>query len=669
MRKHYLLMLLGLTAFGASAQTFSEDFEAYTSGDYIAESSEEWDTWGSKPGSNEDVQIVDNNAHSGTQSIYLSSTTGGPQDLVLPFGATHDLGLFDLELMLKVETGKGAYFNIQGEEKAGESWVLNFQSSKTGDFEVYNDAGVLLRGTISNDEWTKVGLKADLTYNKWSFYINDALAGSWNNEVNTLGGLNLYPVNNMDENGGSGYWIDDVSFAYQSVELTGTNATITKVDYDGVRLVGKEMNIESVVRNVGNEVISAVELSYSYNGESQKQTFSKLSLASGATAVLSFDAPITLGAEEALLTAEILAVNTTSGDDNNDDNTLVTTITPIIPGANRMVVLEEGTGTWCGWCPRGAVSLEQLEEKYGDYFQGIAIHSGDPMAAPLYTQQFVDAYVPGFPSGQLNRSQTLGMNPGASESAFLEALVEPAVTSMEIGGSLSDGSMLTVSVTYKFSEAVNEQLRVACAIVENGVTGTDEDYGQSNYYANNANGDMFGWEDKPSTVPASDMVYHDVARAISPSFRGSDELPATLSAGESHTFQFTFELSEEWDLEELHIVPLCFKEDNTIENGASFTLNETVENDLAEGQLIAGVSQMTKTDLIKMYPNPATSQVNFISQGAGILTIYNMAGKLVQTENIHSGVQTLSIEAFETGIYTVRFTSAQGVSNTTLVVK
>jgi len=669
MRKHYLLMLLGLTTFGASAQTFSEDFEAYSPGDYIAESSENWDTWGSKPGSNEDVQVVDNDGHSGSQSIYLSSVSGGPQDLVLPFGATHDLGLFDLELMLKVETDKGAYFNIQGEQKAGESWVLNFQSSKTGDFEVYNDAGVLVRGTINNNEWTKIALKADLTYNKWSFYVNDVLAGSWNNEVNTLGGLNLYPVNNMDENTGSGYWVDDVSFSHESVELTGTNATITKINYSGVRLIGKEMNIESELRNLGEEMITDVELSYTYNGKSEKQTFNGLSLASAATAVLSFDAPITLGNEEAALTAQILTVNTTSGDDNNDDNTLSTTISPIIPGANRMVVLEEGTGTWCGWCPRGAVSLEQLEEKYGDYFQGIAIHSGDPMAAPFYTQQFVDAYVPGFPSGQLNRSQTLSMNPGASESAFLEALVEPAVTSMEIGGSLSDGNTLTVSVTYTFSEAVNEQFRVACAIVENGVTGTTEDYGQSNYYANNANGDMFGWEDKPSKVPASDMVYHDVARAISPSFRGSDDLPATLSAGESHTFQFTFELSEEWDQQELHIVPLCFKEDNTIENGASFTLNETVESDLAEGQLIAGVTQAAKADLLKIYPNPAASQVNFISKEDGVLTIYNMAGKLVQAENVHSGLQTMSLDAFETGVYTVRFTSAHGVSNATLVVE
>ncbi len=161
-----------------------------------------------------------------------------------------------------------------------------------------------------------------------------------------------------------------------------------------------------------------------------------------------------------------------------------------------MVVIEEGTGTWCGWCPRGAVSLEQLEEKYGDYFQGIAIHSGDPMAAHLYTQQFVDAYVPGFPSGQLNRTQTLSMNPGASESAFLEALLAPAVTSMEVGAELTDGNQLTVSVKYTFSEAVNEQFRVACALVENGVSGTESGYAQSNYYANNANGDMFGWEDK-----------------------------------------------------------------------------------------------------------------------------------------------------------------------------
>lgn len=669
MRKYYLMFVASLAVSAVSAQTFSDDFESYANGDYIAQASEDWETWGDKPGSNEDVKVVNTEARSGSQSLYLSSTDGGPEDLVLPFGGTHTIGSLELKMAIQVETGKGSYFNIQGDEKAGETWVLNFQSGASGEFELYNDQEVLVRGNMNNGEWIEMKLVADLSYNRWSFFMDNEMIVSWNNAVNSIGGLNLYPVNNMDENAGAGYWVDDVSYTYAAFEPSGLNAALTKISYEGVRLEGSELVVSADVRNLGADEISSVELEYSYQGAKASQTFTGLSLTSANTATLNFDAPITLGADAAELNVEIVKVDAKSDDDNVSDDRLSAQLSPIVPGANRMVILEEGTGTWCGWCPRGAVSLEQLEEKYGDYFQGIAIHSGDPMSAQPYTQQFVDAYVPGFPSGQLNRDQTLSMNPGASESAFLEALLVPAVTSMDVGAELTDGNQLTVSVTYTFSEAVNEQFRVACALVENGVTGTDPGYAQSNYYANNANGEMFGWENKPSTVPASDMVYHDVARAISPSFRGSDALPAAMSAGESHTFQFTFEIAKDWNVEEMRIVPLCFKADNSIENGASFVFEEALEIDLQEGVVISGVTEFPASSTLQVYPNPATAQITVINEEQGLLEVYNMAGGLVLSHSLTTAKETVDVETLETGMYTLRFTSTQGVSNSSLVVK
>ena len=48
------------------------------------------------------------------------------------------------------------------------------------------------------------------------------------------------------------------------------------------------------------------------------------------------------------------------------------------------VVGEEATGTWCGWCPRGAVALNWMDHDYEGYWQGIAVHNGDPMSDADY---------------------------------------------------------------------------------------------------------------------------------------------------------------------------------------------------------------------------------------------------------------------------------------------
>ena len=51
----------------------------------------------------------------------------------------------------------------------------------------------------------------------------------------------------------------------------------------------------------------------------------------------------------------------------------------------RTVVYEEGTGTWCGWCPLGGFLLDELGRQHPDRFVGIAVHRNDEMATYTYT--------------------------------------------------------------------------------------------------------------------------------------------------------------------------------------------------------------------------------------------------------------------------------------------
>lgn len=43
----------------------------------------------------------------------------------------------------------------------------------------------------------------------------------------------------------------------------------------------------------------------------------------------------------------------------------------------KRVLLEQFTGSWCGWCVDGSYVMELLEEDYPDTFIGCKIHNGD----------------------------------------------------------------------------------------------------------------------------------------------------------------------------------------------------------------------------------------------------------------------------------------------------
>jgi hypothetical protein len=125
MKKILLVFATLLVHTVLSSQTFTDDFESYTVGDMLAETSPDWETWTSANGGADDVAVSSANAHSGNNSIYFSSTstTGGPADVVLPFPAELNVGQFNLEMWLYINAGTGAYFNLQEESAIGTSWA------------------------------------------------------------------------------------------------------------------------------------------------------------------------------------------------------------------------------------------------------------------------------------------------------------------------------------------------------------------------------------------------------------------------------------------------------------------------------------------------------------------------------------------------------------------
>lgn len=214
---------------------------------------------------------------------------------------------------------------------------------------------------------------------------------------------------------------------------------------------------------------------------------------------------------------------------------------------DRKPVLEEATGTWCGWCPRGMVTLEYLKGKYPDFI-GVAAHCGDIMQDDIYGYGLARMVEGGFPSGLVNRTKIVDMNKSSSESAYKSALNNRPAASLQLSKPefSADSTAISVDLTAKFAfnhSMANECFRFAYVLTEDNVRGTTDDYTQQNYYAGGSKGVMGGFESLPSVVPASQMVYNDVARYISGSFYGvENSVPATLVKDQEVKFPYTIEV-------------------------------------------------------------------------------------------------------------------------------
>jgi len=649
MKKFYVLLVVAFLGYSTYGQTFQDDFESYSSSDKLAASSPTWGAWsGINGGGADDISISTARAHSGTNAVRFASNaeSGGPADIVLHFGNEINSGQFSLSFEMFVETGKSAYFNLQQESKPGEVWVMDAYFNNDATFRINNSIiGTRVLSTYTQNEWINIRFEIDLNTNTYELFIDETSVGTFQNNNQQIASLNFYPTQGND------YHIDDVTYNYVPYNATSKNASLTFIDGVEGFLAGATVTPSIQLRNLGTEDIGDAEIKLSYNGYSKSQSFTDLNLENGAYKSLEWE-NIVIAPGENQLVAEILKIDGGS-DDNTSDNSKTLFLDPISPTPGRLVIGEEATGTWCGWCPRGAVALENMDQKYHGFFQGIAVHNGDPMVNGNYDRG-LGTIISGYPSGSVDRGADI--DPGNFEEGFLERIVtEPAGVMTTAATFDEETRELKVSLTTKFNQDISGNYKIACVIIEDSVTGTSSAYRQANYYSGGARGEMGGYENLPNPVPAEDMVYNHVARSISPNFGGLPNAFGDVLMGESKTHEFSFDINYYWNPEKFHIVGLLIEPGGRISNGSSATIGDALEVDYASGELVVGVLNLDPTNL-SVSPNP-TSDFIKINIGDG-LTKYEAAlmdvqGKVLWEGMVSDGYE-INVSEFVPGTYILK---------------
>ncbi|MDH6353943.1 thiol-disulfide isomerase/thioredoxin [Dysgonomonas sp. PH5-45] len=306
----------------------------------------------------------------------------------------------------------------------------------------------------------------------------------------------------------------------------------------------KPFSVNGRFYNRGTTKINSLDVTYKVgDNEAKTITFSDLNLYHNFGK--DFEINDLSCAQEGTYPVEITFSNINGGVDEDiiSDNTKTSNILFANILFGRKHVAEEATGTWCSWCPRGAVALAYLKENYPDSFIGIAVHGPSIVKDPMTD----DAYILGmnryggseYPKATFNRDDVI--DPGNIPSLF-EA--SELLTSMRVTlyGDFVDDTKKQVKLTAAITSALanpDAQYKLAFAVIENDVTGTGDLYNQLNSYSDGRNGEMGGFEKLPNPVPADQMVYQEVARGIFP-FEGiNGSVPTTLNQLEPVTFDYT----------------------------------------------------------------------------------------------------------------------------------
>ena len=651
--------------------TFCDDFETYQNGDPIAETSPSWNTWGELMTGTiipfaDDVNISTTMAYSGDFSLYLKDDIIDTQDVILVFDTTLNItnitagslstpyttGIFNFSQMMYIVQGKKGYINFQAENIPGVSWALEVNFETNGTILMTNTLGTTFSCNYPQGSWFEINFLIDLSNNIWDVYINGVSQGVFSNLINKISSLNLYP--GID----SEYYVDDVCYSYDTTIIVLPNLNLAATNINNITGLDGQLKFPKVsVMNLGLTSVNSFDIDFNYNGQTITENINGLNILTGETYQVDFINNITLISGINPCISNIYNVNNVLYDDDNTDDTIISQITSITPAEGKLVIGEEATGTWCGWCPRGAVALNWMDKDYKGFWQGIAVHNNDPMADLDYDNGIgVQIAGAGYPSGIVDRGTTI--DPGDFKKDFLERIiVEP--NGIITNGAELDSNILKVSLTVNIKNSINGNYKLACVLVEDSVTGNSSQYNQANSYSGAGSlidVDGIDWNTLPTSVSYSQMIYRHVGRSISPSFTGKPLTSTSFVDGDSETICFEFILDPSWDQSQIHIVGMFIDDNNRIDNASSTDITTAVNKGYVPCATTSIGLELNGPNRVNIYPNPATDKIYIsnLTEDNTLIKIYDINGRLVLENNV-SNKEYLDISKISKGIYQIKF--------------
>ncbi len=465
-----------------------------------------------------------------------------------------------------------------------------------------------------------------------------------------------------DDNGGwlFGFAVDNV-LLYTPAALDVALASLSVMGPYAV--VGNDVTISGTIFNNGLDTIQSVDVSWTDGTNTYTDNLTGLNLMPGATTNFTHSTPFTVSGYESYTISVMLSNPNGSADGLPVNNSAEFSVAGLSFLPEKKIFAEEATGTWCGWCPRGAVFMEYMAETYGDSYVGVAVHNADPMTVTAYDNGLTSfPSFSGFPSVVFERDVII--DPSELETYYNDYISRGTAVQVEVTNAVLDVAtrQLTVEANSTFATSFTAaDFSSFFTFKEDNVTGTGSGYDQANYYSGGAAGAMGGYENLPNPVPADQMVYNDVARDILPGFNGQEGIE-DVAPDDVVSSQMTYDFPNNWDPREMEVVFVML---DNIHGGAALNADASeitiicppnLDMDVAvNGESAAGAGDGS----IVVEPNLGIAPFTYMLDGVEVSdVITNLSGgdyELIVTDNagcsdtvtVNLSVDTKDIEGLQ----------------------
>lgn len=496
----------------------------------------------------------------------------------------------------------------------------------------------------------------------------------------------------------------------------GYDAALTKLTAPQVTKVNANLTLSGTIFNYGKNDLTALKVYYSIDGGTKvSATLSTLNTAnSGGFEVFDFPTPLNFATGGNKVIKAWIDNPNLRPDENTSNDTFTTNIfvNDGISGTKR-VLLEEGSGGWCGFCPDGHLRMRDILAANSKVV-AVVHHNADGMAN-TQSNTINTAYATGYPYGVVDRTlyagqTTVGLNRGLWDAKATESLNAITPVNISVINKSYNAATRTLSYTVKadfVDNALPGDMRITSIISEDDVRGpmisaTNTTWNQHSYYSSADNG-AGGATHELYNEPAYFYGYNHkhVAKTILPSAWGNaGVIPNAPLKGSSYTQDFTYILPAVVKVSETDFpgnTGMYTPFQNTYPGEANNKIGATsiialvsyYNADASKRQVInvsetpALWSTSTKEEIKSAYfsnvfPNPTTgiTQIDFKLSSNDNLTIelFDIMGKSVKTiknGSFASGDHSIffDTENIQNGVYFLKLSSTNYTATHKLAIQ
>ncbi|MCK9420974.1 MAG: T9SS type A sorting domain-containing protein [Bacteroidales bacterium] len=424
---------------------------------------------------------------------------------------------------------------------------------------------------------------------------------------------------------GNNMFVDDVSLVVPPADDLSTMSIHNETYLSDTSPIIPYATIKNIGINseTGFDVICKI---YNFtNTEIYTDTYTIPELASWDTVAVNFTS-FTLPESEAIYKIKIYTSLPSDLDHSND--TIEKTVYTYTHDKQN-VLLEVGTGTWCQYCPGAAMGADDLVEN-GNHVAVVENHNGDPYAYNASNSRNSYYGINSFPTAVFDGIKKLA---GGDHSVSLYTSYLPIYESrygiktafgITIGNGYKVGNVYNLSVIVdKYGETpfANSNLVLHLALTQSHI--------------------MVNWQGQ------NHLEF--VSRAMAPGATGT---PINLQNENQVTVPLTFTFNPAWGgnlLNDYELVAWI----------QDLTTKEVVDAEKVNLQsILVGIDENhNDPGVMRIYPNPVRNTLTIETTQTGdqsTLSIYNISGRKILTQQIVSGKTELDLSSFAKGIYTIR---------------